>query len=738
MMRLATREQELAQTDTYNNIGHYFERVMERDFQHPDEMMGLSITEDGTSFFAVHTGESTIAVDFCVINEDSTETRWQLKPIQDIDGSQLFVGMMPELAPGTRYGLRAHDTNKPTNTEHLLLDPYAKATVQDASGQIYGIVPEVPVAREIKRPKVDSKDRIIYETHIKGATALHPDVPEELRGTYLGFSHPAHIDYLKKLGVTTVELLPIMQFVNERHLEGLGKANYWGYNPANFFSPHDKYASHPEAGIAELKAMIDALHDENLEVILDVVYNHTADGGDPGESGDIPVISLRGLDESYYHTYQKDGHTRYHNFSGCGNAIDASSAHGHKLIIDSLRYWANEVGVDGFRFDLAATLIRNKNGWLDPKNSPFMKAIREDEDLRDLILIAEPWDVGAYGYARGQFAPDLQETGRSPEEPQWQEWSDTFRDVVRRWNLGEATAGELASVLADPHDTINFITAHDGFTLWDLVSYNQKHNEANGEDNRDGNDNNYSNNRGIEGPTDNPHIIGARKQAVRNMILTLFMSTGTPMINGGDEYLRTQDGNNNAYCQDNETTWHDWQRAELERSMVDFAAEAVALHKRSGVGSDSLKMNMGTIANSPVGEKGIDWINLWGQEMTESDWKGRLVGRYSSGLVSDSGESTLFYANGLPHDVAVSLPTTPNMAGEYELLADTATGRIDREGIGIVPERFVIKAMSSVVLRRISSRLPHSSNSERPTSRAAIISDGRPRLSGDLLPDSER
>lgn len=660
--------------------------------------LGLSRQEDGTTSFAVTTSKSTIAVDFCVIHPDKTETRWQLTS-STTDEDTIFFGELPQLPVGTRYGLRVIDTDN-LDTTDLLLDPYAKATSVDSDGKIYGLIPEETKPREIKRPSIDSKDRIIYETHIKGATILHPDVPDELRGTYRGFAHPAHIDHLKKLEVTTVELLPIMQFVNEQHLKKLELSNYWGYNPANFFAPHSEYAASSETSVIELKEMIDKLHEEGIEVLLDVVYNHTADGGDLGEDDNIPIISLRGLDEKYYHTYQYGNQLRYHNYSGCGNAVNAAEDPGRSLIIDSLRYWANEIGVDGFRFDLAATLIRDKRGWVDAKNSTFLEAIREDEDLRKLILIAEPWDVGAYGYARGKFASNLEEIERQPNEPRWQEWSDTFRDVVRRWNLGEASAGELAAVLADPHDTINFITAHDGFTLWDLVSYNQKHNQANGEDNRDGSDNNYSNNHGIEGPTDNPCIIGARKQAVRNMILTLFMSLGTPMLNGGDEYLRTQSGNNNAYCQDNETTWHDWQRAEMERSMMEFVVEAIALHKRSGVGNELLKGRMGVIPGSSTEEKGVDWVNLWGHQMSEEDWNGGLVGRYTSGTATETGESTLFYANGLAHDVAVSLPSAPSMNGSYELLADTASGRIDQEGIGIVPERFVIKAMSSIVLRR--------------------------------------
>lgn len=729
-MEPMAEKQKFTRIDTINEAEIHPKGLTGFDSYYPEVAMGLSSSENGTSIFAVHAGESTEAIDFCVIDEYSTETRWQLESAEDPDGNRLFIGVVPELAPGTRYGLRAHNRDNPSSSRHLLIDPYAKTTIQDESGQMYGVVSEVQAAREIKRPKVESKDRVIYETHLKGATALHPDVPPELRGTYLGFSHPTHIEYLKGLGVTTVEVLPIMQFVNEPHLEGLGKSNYWGYNPANFFSPHDKYANNPESSITELKAMVDALHDANLEVVLDVVYNHTADGGEPMGYENNSIVSLRGLDKNYYHTYEENGETKYHNYSGCGNAIDASGAPGHKLVIDSLRYWANEIGVDGFRFDLASTMIRDGRGHLDEKTSTFMKAVREDEDLRDLILIAEPWDMGPDGYARGKFAPNLQEQGEiEPKGPRWQEWSDTSRDVVRRWILGEANAGELAAVLADPHDTINFITAHDGFTLNDLVSYNHKHNEANGEDNRDGNNNNHSNNRGVEGPTDNPHIIGARRQAVRNMMLTLQMSAGTPMINGGDEYLRTQSGNNNAYCQDNETTWHDPKRAEQEKEMVGFTTETIALHKRSGVGSDSLKRNMGAIAFSPIGEKGIDWVNLWGQEMTHEDWAGRLLGRYTSGVVS-GGESILFYSNGLPHDASVSLPTSLAMAGEYELLADTATGRIEQEGIGIVPEKFVVKAMSSVVLRRVSSRLPNSD--EVTPSQASIIPDMRTKLSESL------
>ena len=496
--------------------------------------LGITLREDGCDF-AVHVSNDARAVDFCAINPANPggSIRWRLHPVPNSpDGAKIYTGFMPDIMPGDLYGLRV-ERDDPGSYHNLLLDPYAKAITRlgqpdHPDSPAYSVIVEEE-SSTTTRPNIDPKDRVIYEAHIKNSTMLHPDIPEELRGTYLGFCHPAHTAHLKELGITTVQIMPIMQFFSEEFLADAGKVNHWGYNTAGFFAPHEGYAhdKRPGAAIKEVKSMIDTLHAEGFEVVLDVVYNHTAEGGI-----DAPPHSLRGLDnEGYYRTFTDDaGRQNYWDETGCGNNVDTTKPAAAKLILDSLRYWHEVMGADGFRFDLAGSMIGNG----------FFAALREDERLKDCLMIAEPWH--AYGYDdRGQFARK-----GIPEQDGW------GRDYMRNfWGRGEKSLEKLRGFLEardmGPAGTVNLITAHDGFTLYDLTAYNTKHNEANGENNRDGADDNRSWNHGCEGPTEDPEVNRQRRRTARNLITMLAMSRGIPMILGGDETLHTQGGNNNPF-----------------------------------------------------------------------------------------------------------------------------------------------------------------------------------------------
>jgi isoamylase len=481
---------------------------------------------------------------------------------------QIWWGRPTGVSPGDQYGIRVtgegHDPSK------LLLDPWALAVAGTLDwsnpealrlGSGIDSAPFVPRGVVVDerfdwgtstRPQTPWSETVIYEVHVKGATMSHPDIDPKLRGTFAGLAQPAFIEHLKALGITAVELLPIHHSVSEQHLAGLGLTNYWGYNTLGFFAPDQRFSNNAgSAGSAvdECKTMIKALHEAGIEVILDVVYNHTAEAGAAG-----PTLSLRGLDPVDWY--------RDHDVTGCGNTLDLTQPMALRLVLDSLRYWVTEYQVDGFRFDLAAALARTEGGDFS-RRSAFMMAVAADPVISSVKLIAEPWDVGPGGYQVGSFGAP------------WAEWNDRYRDLVRDHWRGEAPLGAFARRLAGgpdifqatnrrPWSSINFVTAHDGFTLRDLVTYNEKHNEANGEANRDGTSNNRSWNHGDEGPTDDPVIAQARNRSIRAMLASLFMSQGTPMLLGGDEFGRTQHGNNNAYCQDNEISWFDWTSVDSE------------------------------------------------------------------------------------------------------------------------------------------------------------------------------
>ena len=541
----------------------------------------LGATYDGVGTnFAVFS-EMAEQVELCLFDEDGTESRI---PLREVDGF-VWHGYLPSVGPGQRYGYRVHGPYNPSAGQRcdpakLLLDPYAKAVegsvswdpavfsyqFQDPSLRNQAdSAPHVPRSVVInpyfdwsgdRAPRTQYHDSVIYEAHVKGLTRLHPDVPEDERGSYLGLAHPAIIEHLQRLGITAIELMPVHQFVSDSGLEQRGLSNYWGYNTIGFFAPHNAYAASGQRGqqVQEFKAMVRAMHEAEIEVILDVVYNHTAEGNQLG-----PTLSFRGLDNTAYYRLVDDDPQYYMDTTGTGNSLLMRNPQVLQLIMDSLRYWVIEMHVDGFRFDLAAALARQFHE-VD-RLSSFFDVVQQDPVVSQVKLIAEPWDVGDGGYQVGNFPP------------LWSEWNGKYRDTVRDlWRGQSATLPEFASRLTGSSDlyqsdgrspvaSVNFVTAHDGFTLADLVSYDHKHNEANGEDNHDGTDDNRSWNCGAEGPTDDPAIGALRARQQRNFLATLLLSQGVPMLLAGDELGRTQRGNNNAYCQDNEISWLAWPRA---------------------------------------------------------------------------------------------------------------------------------------------------------------------------------
>ena len=525
-----------------------------------------------------------------------TETRIELTEVD----AYVWHCYLPHVQPGQRYGYRVHGDYAPDrgircNPNKLLLDPYAKATwgaidwnqslfgydfgdedsrndEDSAAHMVLGVVINPFFDWEgDRRLAIPYNESVIYEAHVKGLTDLHPDVPEDLRGTYAGLAHPAITDHLRQLGITAIELMPVHEFVQDSTLLDKGLRNYWGYNTLSFFAPHADYAASGERGqqVQEFKSMVKTMHAAGIEVILDVVYNHTAEGNHLG-----PTLSFKGIDNAAYYRLMEDDQRYYMDYTGTGNSLNVRHPHSLQLIMDSLRYWVTEMHVDGFRFDLASALARE---FYDvDRLSTFFELVQQDPVVSQVKLIAEPWDVGPGGYQVGNFPP------------QWTEWNGAYRDTVRDFWRGEPSLGEFASRLAGSSDlyehsgrrpvaSINFVTAHDGFTLRDLVSYNEKHNDANGEDGNDGESHNRSWNHGVEGPTDDPKVLELRARAQRNFIATLLLSQGVPMLLHGDELGRTQDGNNNTYAQDSEISWVHWDK--IDRPLVDFTAAVARLRR---------------------------------------------------------------------------------------------------------------------------------------------------------------
>ncbi len=613
----------------------------------------LGATYDGSGTNFALFSEVAQKVELCLFDADGTESRIELP---EVDGFVWHV-FLPGLEPGQRYGYRVYGPSDVSlgqrcNPNKLLLDPYTKAIdgIIHWNESLFGYrfadpdkvnnddsAPYMPKCVVInpyfdwgvdRPPKHAYADSVIYETHVKGMTERHPDVPEEMRGTYAGMAHPAIIDHLTALGVSAVELMPVHHFVNDSFLVDKGLSNYWGYNTIGFLAPDFKYASNlnPGSQVQEFKAMVRALHEANIEVILDVVYNHTGEGNHMG-----PTLSFRGIDNAAYYRLVDDSRQHYMDYTGTGNTLNVRQPHALQLIMDSLRYWVTEMHVDGFRFDLAATLARE---FYDvDRLSSFFELVQQDPVVSQVKLIAEPWDVGPGGYQVGNFPP------------QWTEWNGKYRDTVRDFWRGEpSTIGEFAARItgsADLYETsgrrpvasINFVTAHDGFTLRDLVSYNEKHNEANDDGNSDGERHNRSWNCGIEGETDDKTVVALRKQQQRNFIATLFMSQGVPMLCHGDELGRTQQGNNNGYCQDNELTWIDWDN--LDDDLLNFTRTVSALR-----GKHPIFRRRRFFDGRPVRRRGADslpdiaWFTPDGAEMTEEDWGsgfGRTIAVFLNG-----------------------------------------------------------------------------------------------------------
>jgi len=627
-------------------------------------------TWDGTGVnFSVYSERAT-AVELCLFDEiDSKES--ETISLRECSG-YVWHCYLPGIKPGQLYGYRIDGPFDPERGERfnpakLLIDPYARALAGtlDWEAPVFGYklgdpaddlskdeqddawgVPKCVVAsshfdwENDRPPNTPLHDSILYEVHVKGFTAAHPDIPEELRGTYAGMAHPAMIDYLKKLGVTAVELMPIHAFLDDKYLVEKGLRNYWGYNSINFFAPEARYSSSGDRGdqIGEFKSMVKALHRAGIEVILDVVYNHTAEGNHLG-----PTLSFKGIDNGSYYRLVEGQPRYYMDYTGTGNTLNVRHPQVLKVVMDSLRYWVQEMHVDGFRFDLAAALARELHE-VD-RLSAFFDIINQDPVVSQVKLIAEPWDIGEGGYQVGKFPPV------------WAEWNGKYRDVVRRyWKGDDGQLAELGYRLTGSSDlyqrdgrhptaSINFITAHDGFTLHDLVSYNEKHNEANLEENRDGANDNHSYNYGAEGPTDNDEILETRERQKRNFLATLLLSQGVPMICGGDEIGRTQQGNNNAYAQDNEIGWYDWNLDERKRSLLEFTRHLVQLrrehpnlHRRKFF--QDRRIDPGTTSRQVEGrsEEDILWVRPDGGTMTEEEWHAgwvRCIGLQLNGRTLD-------------------------------------------------------------------------------------------------------
>ena len=601
--------------------------------------LGATFTGSGVNFALF--SEVADKVEVCLIADDGSETRVELT---EVDG-YVWHGFVPAIEPGQRYGYRVHGPFDPAqghrcNPAKLLLDPYAKAMDGqiDGDASLYSYELSDPTKPNDadslghtmlsvvvnpffdwghdRPPRHDYHNTVIYEAHVKGLTMTHPEVPEAIRGTYAAIGHHAIIEHLVGLGVTAIELMPVHQFVQDSTLADQGLTNYWGYNTIGFLAPHAAYAATGSRGqqVSEFKTMVKALHEAHIEVILDVVYNHTAEGNEKG-----PTIAFRGIDNAAYYRLVDDDKARYYDTTGTGNSLLMRNPHVLQLIMDSLRYWVMEMHVDGFRFDLAATLARQFHE-VD-RLSAFFDIIQQDPVISQVKLIAEPWDLGDGGYQVGNFPP------------LWTEWNGKFRDTVRDFWRGEAASlGEFASRITGSSDlyahsarrpiaSINFVVAHDGFTLRDLVSYNDKHNDANGETNNDGESHNRSWNCGVEGETDDAAINALRRQQQRNFLTTLLLSEGVPMIAHGDEVGRTQRGNNNVYCQDNELAWIDWELAEDESHLLAFTSAVVSLRKEHDV-FRRRRFFAGDAAHGGKSDLGdIEWFSSDGTEMDELDWR---------------------------------------------------------------------------------------------------------------------
>ncbi|EIV93245.1 glycogen debranching enzyme GlgX [Frankia sp. QA3] len=727
----------------------------------PGSPYPLGATYDGSGTNFALFSETADRVQLCLFDDAGNEDQVDLREVDAF----VWHAYLPTVGPGQRYGYRVHGPYDPArgarcNPHKLLLDPYAKAVdgevawdqavfpytfgdpdgVNDADSGPH-MMKSVVISPFFdwngdRPPRTPYNESVIYEAHVRGLTKNHPGLPEEYRGTYAGIAHPLMIDHYRKLGVTAIELLPVHQFVHDEHLVSKNLRNYWGYNSIAFLAPHNGYSASGGHGrqVQEFKGMVKNLHEAGIEVILDVVYNHTAEGNHMG-----PMLCFRGIDNAAYYRLVDDDPRYYMDYTGTGNSLRVRHPHVLQLIMDSLRYWVTDMHVDGFRFDLAATLARE---FYDvDRLSSFFDLVQQDPVVSQVKLIAEPWDLGEGGYQVGNFPP------------LWTEWNGKYRDTVRDfWRGQDHGIAEFASRLTGSSDlyensgrrpwaSINFITAHDGFTLRDLVSYNEKHNEANGEDNRDGSDDNRSWNCGVEGPTDDPDVLSLRTAQTRNLLTTLLLSQGVPMLVAGDEMGRTQHGNNNAYCQDNPISWLDWADAERNADLVEFVGLLSRLRRDhpifrrrrffQGVSLRGQGAAAGAAANDDPAVKDIVWLRPDGTEMTDTDWESgtaRSLGVYLNGegipdpdalgqsIVDDS---FLLFFNAHYEPVAFRVPA-PSFGASWETVVDTrkstaeidatleaiplAHSALDPTDVGKVVKAgdpIEIDARSTVVLRRV-------------------------------------
>jgi isoamylase len=723
--------------------GCYVSGTMQRSIL-PGKPYPQGATWDGTGVnFSLYSEKAT-GVELCLF-EDLDSTECERLPVRESTG-YVWHSYFPGIKLGQLYGYRVHGPHDPENGERfnpskLLIDPYAKALAGSLNWDagVFGYKLGDP-AQDLSRDETDDAwgvpkcvvttshfdwendrpplrplhDSILYEVHVKGFTAMHPEIPEELRGTYSGLAHPVATEYLKKLGITAVELMPVHEFLDDKHLLDLGLRNYWGYNSINFFAPEARYSSSGDRGeqIGEFKQMVKALHRAGIEVILDVVYNHTAEGNHLG-----PTLSFKGIDNSTYYRLKPDQPRYYTDYTGTGNTLNVRHPQVLKVVMDSLRYWVQEMHVDGFRFDLAAALARELHE-VD-RLSAFFDIINQDPVVSQVKLIAEPWDVGEGGYQVGKFPP------------LWAEWNGRYRDGVRRyWKGDDGQLAELGYRLTGSSDlyqrdsrhptaSINFVTAHDGFTMHDLVSYNGKHNEANGEDNRDGTNDNYSWNCGEEGETKDTEIIEMRERQKRNFLLTLLCSQGVPMICGGDEIGRTQKGNNNGYAQDNEVSWYNWDLTSRDKLLLEFTRKLVELrrqhpnlHRRKFFQDRNISPGQSQRRVNGHCEPDITWLRPDGEEMTEEEWNAgwvRCIGVQLNGRTLDDvngvgepirDETYLILLN--PHHEPIQFYMPLREGAAWQLVIDSANPESTDKFPLARGDYYELVARSSAVLRELT------------------------------------
>lgn len=717
----------------YTKIENYKGKVL------PGKPYPLGATYDGKGVNFAIFSENATDIKLCLFHAPNGEQEYAQICFEEIT-DHVWHAYLPGIEPGQLYGYRVYGRYLPKqgmwfNPQKLLADPYAKAIcgrvevkesmfnyklnkktkkiilqkndANSAEDMNKSVVVDTHFDWEgVKKPDIPMHNSIIYELHVKGFTAAHPAIPEEDRGTYKGLANPAVINYFKELGITAIELMPIHHFVHNKFLIDKGLTNYWGYNTLGFFAPHAEYSAAGQNGeqVHEFKEMVKAYHRAGIEVILDVVYNHTAEENHFG-----PTLSFRGIDNLHYYRLEQKKPLYYTDYTGTGNTLNMLSSRTLQLVMDSLRYWANDMQIDGFRFDLASTLAR---GLYDVgKLSTFLDTIHQDPTISQLKLIAEPWDLGEGGYQVGNF-PVL-----------WAEWNGKFRDSVRKfWRGDESQVSELAYRLSgssdlyehngkSPSSSINFVTAHDGFTLNDLVSYDQKYNLKNGEDNKDGEDHNLSWNSGKEGPTDNQEIVDLREKRKRNFMATLLLSQGVPMLSHGDEYGRTQNGNNNAYCQDNELAWMNWNWNDAQKQLFEVTKTLIAIRQNYPI-----MHRRRYFQNRPIQGAGIEdirWLNTDGIDMSQEEWDTRFIrimGMLLNGEQMNEtdefgnkikGNILLIIVNSYWEPVSFTLPNN-NLNPEWEVLVDTnSTDFSNQTDKNTVQNVYQISARSLVLLKNI-------------------------------------